>query len=265
MRLRKYRLIASGTSVSLHLTLMGLFAYAGVFQIVQLVTEQGQASIELVAQLASVPSAAEPEPVPIEVEKPEPIQPPKPAPPKSTSEPQKVLEPTVEPLRKRSTEPVAVARKVEADVPKPPKPVEVTTSAPPKPEPPQPQRVQKQQQPKREAEIMAVSVVASPPSPASVNDEGAQVDELPREAPNNPAPRYPAAAIAARQQGRVMLRVRTTASGTVESAQVAESSGFPLLDQAALQAVTNWRFAPARRGGEPVPFDVLIPIRFQIR
>ena len=253
MRLRKYRLIASGTSVSLHLTLMGLFAYAGVWQMVQLATKQGQASLELVARLASVQSVAEPEPVPVEVVEPEPPKPPQPAPAKSPSEP-------------RSTEPVAVARKVLPDVPPtPPKPVEITTSAPPRPETPQPQRVQKQPQPKREAEVTAHLVEASPPSPASVNDEGAQVDEMPREAPNNPAPRYPAAALAARQQGRVLLRVRTTAAGTVETVTVEQSSGFPLLDQSALETVNNWRFVPARRGGVAVPYEVLIPIRFQIR
>lgn len=260
MRLRKYRYIASGTSGGFHLLLLGAVLLSGAWRMVELSTKSGQASLQLVARLASIASAAEPEPVPVEI-----AEPPPPAPPRSPAAEPPPLAPTMESPRRRPIEPVAVARKpVVPEIQTQVRPAEVPTPKSQR-EVPRPQLVKRQVQPKREAEIVTHMAETSPPSPSSVTNEGAQVDELPREAPNNPGPRYPAAALAARQQGRVQLRVRITAAGTVESATVAQSSGFPLLDRSALEAVSAWRFTPAQRAGVAVPFEVLVPILFRIR
>jgi protein TonB len=81
----------------------------------------------------------------------------------------------------------------------------------------------------------------------------------------NPPPVYPAAARRREQQGTVTVRVLIGADGSVERAEVAESSGFDSLDDAALDTVrSRWRFVPARHGGVAVESWVLVPIRFAL-
>ncbi|MCS6860896.1 MAG: energy transducer TonB [Abditibacteriales bacterium] len=97
--------------------------------------------------------------------------------------------------------------------------------------------------------------------------------EPPREEPltqakpkyrNNPKPDYPPDARRQKQEGVVYLLVSINARGRVEDVQVDQSSGFTLLDEAALKAVRRWEFEPARRGDTPVPTRVRVPIRFKL-
>ena len=61
------------------------------------------------------------------------------------------------------------------------------------------------------------------------------------------------------------VRVLVGADGAVERAEVAESSGFDSLDDAALETVrSRWRFVPARHDGLAVESWVLVPIRFAL-
>jgi protein TonB len=76
--------------------------------------------------------------------------------------------------------------------------------------------------------------------------------------------RYPDLARRRGLAGTVLLRVRVAADGTVESAEVATSSGHEILDQAAVEAVRRWRFAPARRGDTAVAHEVRVPIEFKL-
>lgn len=101
------------------------------------------------------------------------------------------------------------------------------------------------------------------PSPPPVM-AGADVDQPPRKLPLNPAPRYPREALVAGIEGRVLIRVAVRADGTVDTAHITTSSGSAILDEAALEAVLTWRFDPARRGGQAVAYDVLVPVRFSI-
>jgi TonB family protein len=66
-------------------------------------------------------------------------------------------------------------------------------------------------------------------------------------------------------EGTVVLRLFVDDRGTVarESTRVAESSGYPGLDSAALQGVPNMHFAPARRDGQPVGTTFLQPVQFR--
>ena len=67
---------------------------------------------------------------------------------------------------------------------------------------------------------------------------------------SNPPPVYPSVARRREQQGTVTVRVLVGADGAVERAEVAESSGFDSLDDAALETVrSRWRFVPARHDG----------------
>lgn len=75
-------------------------------------------------------------------------------------------------------------------------------------------------------------------------------------------PRYPPRAVRFGWQGTVIVRARVNASGKVEQVVVHRSSGHLLLDRAAVNAVRNWRFVPAVRGGRPVSCWVQVPVRF---
>jgi len=106
---------------------------------------------------------------------------------------------------------------------------------------------------------------SSRPSVDSRASTGAtQVDSLPSKLPANPAPEYPAEALANRIEGRVVLRVLVSAQGTVDAISVHKSSNVPALDQSALTTVRTWRFHPAMRKGRPVPHEVGIPIDFEL-
>jgi protein TonB len=61
---------------------------------------------------------------------------------------------------------------------------------------------------------------------------------------------------------RVRLRLLVRADGTVGAVDVFVSSGRAELDDAAVSAAQAWRFAPARRDGEPVASRVLIWVAF---
>jgi protein TonB len=60
----------------------------------------------------------------------------------------------------------------------------------------------------------------------------------------------------------VVVRAIIGPEGTVLDASVHSSSDVNALDDAAVEAVTKWRFRPAKRGGSPVAAEVLIPLRF---
>lgn len=80
----------------------------------------------------------------------------------------------------------------------------------------------------------------------------------------NPAPTYPLLARQRGEEGLVVLFAEVLPTGHCGQLTIRSSSGFSLLDEAALKAVQRWQFKPARRGGEPVVVWVEIPIRFQL-
>ncbi len=77
-------------------------------------------------------------------------------------------------------------------------------------------------------------------------------------------PRYPRAARRAGWEGTVVLRIAINSGGAVEKVKTQESSGFPALDESAMQSVKTWRFDPAKDGEFPVPSTVDLPIRFDL-
>ncbi len=77
-------------------------------------------------------------------------------------------------------------------------------------------------------------------------------------------PLYPKRAREQGWQGRVIVRLKILANGTVESGTVHQSSGHQLLDDNAINAATQWTFEPAKNGGFPVATTVNIPIQFDL-
>jgi protein TonB len=82
---------------------------------------------------------------------------------------------------------------------------------------------------------------------------------------DNPRPVYPLAARRRGLQGGVLLTAHIRADGSCAEVRLARSSGHPLLDTAAVTAVQQWRFLPARRGETPVDSWVNIPITFRLQ
>lgn len=79
----------------------------------------------------------------------------------------------------------------------------------------------------------------------------------------SPPPFFPPAAKAAHQQGSVLLDVNVDAAGNVTGSTIMRGSGFPLLDEAAKQAVSVWKFDPARMNEVAVPSRTLQSIEFK--
>ena len=80
----------------------------------------------------------------------------------------------------------------------------------------------------------------------------------------NPAPRYPVAARRAGEQGTVTLRVLVTRDGRPARVDIEKTSGSAHLDAAALEAVKDWQFVPARQGQDTIESWVLVPIVFRL-
>jgi protein TonB len=81
---------------------------------------------------------------------------------------------------------------------------------------------------------------------------------------SNPLPEYPYLARQRHWEGLVWLLVSVSAEGRVDDLQVAESSGYGVLDKSAMKTVRRWRFSPAKRGGLPVESMVKVPVRFRL-
>ncbi len=80
----------------------------------------------------------------------------------------------------------------------------------------------------------------------------------------NPLPRYPYLARWRGQEGRVLLRVLVSAAGEAKAVSIRQSSGYRLLDEAALKAIGAWRFFPARKAGIPAADAVDVPVSFRL-
>jgi protein TonB len=81
----------------------------------------------------------------------------------------------------------------------------------------------------------------------------------------NPAPAYPALSRRLGEEGRVLLRVYVDPDGLPARVELRTSSGFPRLDDVALDTVRRWKFVPAKQGERPVAAWVLVPIAFSLK
>ena len=123
----------------------------------------------------------------------------------------------------------------------------------PDPTPPEPQP---EPVPAQEADPAPQTVMAPEQRGAEVN---VRPDYL-----RNPPPIYPRTARERSEEGTVLVEVEVLASGRCGGIRVLASSGHVALDEAAVRAVRQWVFRPARRFNQPVPFVVEIPITFRL-
>ncbi len=117
------------------------------------------------------------------------------------------------------------------------------------------------------AKSAAPATTPSPPSQSApeVNldadgDPGTGIVSGPNVVPASPEdgrintpPAYPRAAAMRHEEGTVGLIVSIAPDGHAAAVDVASSSGYTALDDAARRAVARWRFRPAIEDGKPVP------------
>lgn len=78
-------------------------------------------------------------------------------------------------------------------------------------------------------------------------------------------PRYPESARRQGVEGTTLLKIHVSDTGRVEDVLVERSAGHQDLDLAAMEAVKQWRFEPARRGKQSVAVWVMLPVRFALK
>lgn len=104
------------------------------------------------------------------------------------------------------------------------------------------------------------ALIANRPLPAGVIRVGGNV-----KAPikiHDVSPAYPPIAKTAKIQGIVILEVIIDTDGTVKDASVLRS--VQLLDQAALDAVRQWKFTPTLLNGVPVSVAMTVTMNFSL-
>ena len=110
--------------------------------------------------------------------------------------------------------------------------------------------------------------VAAPPPPAPKAVESAVVKTPPSTVGRGARisqPEYPPASRRAGEAGTVTLKVFVLDSGRVGEVQVAKSSGFPKLDEAAVKEVQrNWRLVPGKEDGKPVSMWHTFQVTFKL-
>jgi protein TonB len=77
-------------------------------------------------------------------------------------------------------------------------------------------------------------------------------------------PQYPLESVRAGEEGAAVLQVLVDESGRASDVRVARSSGFERLDDAAIQAVSRWKFAPSTQGALAVPTWGEMEMRFNL-
>ena len=77
-------------------------------------------------------------------------------------------------------------------------------------------------------------------------------------------PQYPVESMRAGEEGAAVLQVLVDESGRASDVKVARSSGFARLDDAAVTAVSRWKFAPSTRGSLAVPTWGEMEMRFNL-
>jgi periplasmic protein TonB len=111
--------------------------------------------------------------------------------------------------------------------------------------------------------IAPAAHLATPPPPSPVNQappRAVQFNPTTAGGGSFPDPRYPAIAARNHYQGTVVVEFVVDEAGRLTSAKIQKSSGFPVLDEEALETLKNrWRFAPGSAGYFYKPFT------FQLR
>jgi periplasmic protein TonB len=114
--------------------------------------------------------------------------------------------------------------------------------------------------------IDGIGIPDVPPAPPPTGPRGPERLHQGIQAPRKTvdvAPRYPTLARESHVEGTVILDVIIDERGAVTSTRVLKSVTF--LDQAAIDAVQQWRFSPARLNGEAIPIVMTVTVTFRLQ
>ena len=100
---------------------------------------------------------------------------------------------------------------------------------------------------------------------SAVREAGATPGFTPARYARTVTPRYPRKARRAGWEGTTVLKVLVNADGAPGRVIVDRTSGFDVLDSAAVNAVGHWRFHPARRGADTESSWVRVPVAFRLK
>jgi protein TonB len=81
----------------------------------------------------------------------------------------------------------------------------------------------------------------------------------------NPLPHYPKIARRRGYEGKTLIRVKVLENGKAGKIEIEESSGFKVLDTAALKSVRDWTFVPGKINGKKTEQWISVPIRFVLK
>lgn len=135
-----------------------------------------------------------------------------------------------------------------------------------------PETKQKETPPPAAPALTQPAPVAPAPTHSAPTESKTQSTPIAKDVPananaaylNNPKPNYPRMARQRHWEGRVVLRVFVTADGHCGDLSVQRSSGHDALDEAAMDAVRQWRFVPGKHGDSAVASWVNVPIEFSL-
>jgi protein TonB len=75
---------------------------------------------------------------------------------------------------------------------------------------------------------------------------------------------YPAQSKRLGEQGKCLVKLTIEADGTTRDASIAQSTGYPRLDEACLRAFVPGKFIPVKEDGKPVEATWVIPITWKL-
>ncbi|MCA7013646.1 energy transducer TonB [Dickeya dadantii] len=156
----------------------------------------------------------------------------------------------------------------------------VNKTPPPKPRPVRPKPPAETSQPARSERLPTTPQPARKDTPvgkdapvaAAVNSSGnlapggsaAQPKSVASVGCMVPEPEYPRRAERLQQEGDVLVRLVISAEGQLLRHDIARSSGYEALDQAALAAVAQARCTPYRENGQAITVMTLQPVNFRL-
>jgi len=113
--------------------------------------------------------------------------------------------------------------------------------------------------------LNSATPAAPPPPPKPVKRDPIKVGGNVQESKliRRVEPIYPELAKRARVQGRVVLVVTVDEEGNVSEINI--TSGHPLLNEAAVTAVKQWKYSPTLLNGEPVPVIATVTVIFNLK
>ncbi len=147
-------------------------------------------------------------------------------------------------------------------------PDQITVPPPPKEEakPQIPTEIQPSEAATAEETIASTELdIEAPPElpPAPTRTEYFTAYDTPPQVIRQVPPEYPELAKMSELEGVVMVQIGVDEFGNVQEARVLQ--GIEGLNDAAIEAVMQWKFTPAKQRDVPVPVRIVVPIRFVLR